>query len=141
MSARRLLVGILTALVVLTGACNSATPQPTVPVAPTGLPPMPTHPPVLITGTPTAVSLTVQINTKAWLRVTVDGEIVFEGQLDQGAEQMFTGRQSVSVRSSNAGAVQLSANGSPFEWLGPFGRVVEREWRLENGRIRVHDLQ
>lgn len=41
------------------------------------------------------------------------------------------------MRSSNAGAVELSVNGSPFERLGPFGHVVEKEWRLKDGKVTV----
>jgi hypothetical protein len=81
--------------------------------------------------------MTLQVSQLAWLRVIVDGEQVFEGQLEPGQDQNWVAKESIIVRSSNAGAVELRINGSPYERLGPFGWVVEKEWRLKDGKVTV----
>jgi len=81
--------------------------------------------------------MTLQVSQLAWLRVQVDGVQMFEGRLEPGQDKNWVGKESIVVRSSNAGAVELSVNGSPFERLGPFGHVVEKEWRLKDGKVTV----
>jgi len=117
--------------------CAGSTPAPA-PTQPIQAPqPTSTRPPLQVTGPPTELRMTLQVSQLAWLRVQVDGVQMFEGRLEPGQDKNWVGKESIVVRSSNAGAVELSVNGSPFERLGPFGHVVEKEWRLKDGKVTV----
>ncbi len=83
------------------------------------------------------LQLSLDIVEPAWLRVTVDGQKVFEGLAEGGTARTYEARQSIHVRTSNAGAIQMSLNGEPFERLGRFGKTVETEWVLKDGRVRI----
>jgi len=81
--------------------------------------------PVIPPGEDVAVTLDVT-GAVSWLRVTVDGEIVFEGEQSQGYSNTFTGDESVVVRIGDASAVSLTVNGQDLGPLGGPGEVVER---------------
>ena len=94
-------------------------------------------PPTIPAGT--GIQLTLQTSTKVWLRVVADGEQVFEGQLEDGTQMTWTAQERLVLRTSNAGGVEVSVNGQPFMRLGPFGKVREREYRLEEGEVKFTD--
>ena len=98
--------------------------------------PTPTSPPTPAPSpTPAAVALQVVITDRVWLRVTVDGNTVFERLVDRGATQTWTG-QHVILRTGNAGGTLVSVNGQDQGSLGAPGQVVEREWiRQPDGAI------
>lgn len=87
------------------------------------------------------IQLILQTSTKVWLRVVADGEQVFEGQLEEGAQMTWGAEESLLLRTSNAGGVQVSVNGQPFMRLGPFGKALEREYRLKDGQVTSSDLK
>ena len=99
-------------------------------------------PPTIPAGTSNpGIQLTLQTSAKVWLRVIADGEQVFEGQLDEGVERSWRAKERLTLRTSNAGGIQLSINGQPFVKLGPFGKVREREYRVEGGQVRFEDIR
>lgn len=53
----------------------------------------------------------------SWIRVQVDNEIAFQGQLKQGESRVFTGKK-INLRIGNAEAVKVNYNGL---LIGPFG--------------------
>jgi len=63
------------------------------------------------------------------VRVTVDGDVRFEGTMRRGALQVWSGR-SITVRATNGDALEIKVNGQPAGTLGPNGQPAEREWRL-----------
>ena len=64
-----------------------------------------------------------------WLRVTVDGQLAYEGLLPAGEQGQWAGSQQVHVRAGNGAAVMLRVNGRPAEPLGAPDQVSERTFR------------
>lgn len=54
---------------------------------------------------------------RAWIRVSIDGEIRFQGIIEKDSTKVFEGKK-IIVRSTNAGAIQINFGGV---LLGPFG--------------------
>jgi cytoskeletal protein RodZ len=74
-----------------------------------------------LTPTPSAnskVEVGIELQGKSWVRVTVDGKTEFEGELEKGHKQTWTGTKEVAIRSGNAGAVLVSANKKPPVLMG-----------------------
>jgi transcriptional regulator with XRE-family HTH domain len=102
----------------------TATPEPVTPE------PTPTRLPTP-TATPTPipeVRVQVRITERAWLRVTVDGSVVFEGELSAGDSRTWIGRDTVAILSGNAGGTDVTVDGAPRGPLGAPGQVVEIAW-------------
>lgn len=78
-----------------------------------------------MTGQEGAQFLQLTAKDKAWVRVLVDGKKAYEDTMEAGAIQNFTGK-TFSVRSGNAGAVEVSYNGVSQGSLGKPGDVVTR---------------
>lgn len=109
----------------------------TAPEGDIGLPPGsdPTSAPVAPAspdGTPAAAvtsRLDVQVTDTSWLRVSVDGKLVYEGTLRARATKSFAGKIA-DVRVGNAGGVRITVNGRALGPLGHSGDVVERRFVL-----------
>ncbi len=122
---------------------------PTVTETPTVLPQSPTSPPqaplfptfpVLTgdatTGTPPAsggadVQVYLTIRQRAWMRVTVDGEIQFEGRVLSGSAYPFIGRTQVEVLTGNAAGLQVFYNGTDLGVMGEIGEVVDQVFTIQ----------
>ncbi|NLO22322.1 MAG: helix-turn-helix domain-containing protein [Syntrophomonadaceae bacterium] len=76
------------------------------------------------------VTLSIKALSDCWLRAIVDGEKVFEAELQAGEEKNLEGKQSVYIKLGNAGGVEISYNGEVIEPLGQPGAVAEREFLL-----------
>lgn len=72
----------------------------------------------------------MQFVRECWLRVTVDGKVVFEGTLQPGTSRSWDGSNFITVRAGNAGGVRVTFNGKQEGILGSPGEVVERTYRL-----------
>ncbi len=105
-------------------------PTPTVPPSPTPTP-RPTATPEVVA----RITLELRAAQRAWLRVTVDGQIVEEGVLEAGQTRIWDADQSIVVRTGNAGGVILILNGEELGPMGAIGQVVERAWAVENEQI------
>ena len=140
-SASLLWVGMLALLITACGRSVQPTQQPV--AAPQDVSLLsPAVPPTIPAGSSEAgIRLTLQTNTKVWLRVIADGEQVFEGQLEEGVEKTWSARERLVLKTSNAGGVQVSVNGQPFIKLGPFGKVREREYRVEGNQVKFVDTK
>jgi transcriptional regulator with XRE-family HTH domain len=77
-------------------------------------------------GAPTT-GLTADLTTTArtWLRVTVDGEVIFEGIATKGWARSFSGTEKIELLIGNAAAVDLTLSGKPQGSLGGAGAVRE----------------
>ncbi|MEO0539918.1 MAG: RodZ domain-containing protein [Cyanobacteria bacterium P01_A01_bin.105] len=71
------------------------------------------------------VAVSVKLTGDSWMSVRVDGANVFEGLMTTGAEELYEGQERVYISTGNAGAVELSYNGSDPEVAGPGGAVRE----------------
>jgi Domain of unknown function (DUF4115)/Helix-turn-helix domain len=74
---------------------------------------------------PNAVPITfvVAADKRAWIRITADGAVVFEGTLTAGESKTFTGRDVLEVVIGNAGAVRVTFNGRDLGAPGKPGHV------------------
>ena len=91
----------------------AATPAPSpgslsTPTAAPEAPPAPAESPA-----PPTAGVTVALTTrgKSWVRVTADGERVFQGILDAGAARTWSAERELTIRIGNAAAVELTVNG------------------------------
>jgi cytoskeletal protein RodZ len=93
-----------------------------------------------IAGTPppaAGVALKITTLNDAWVRVTVDGEVDYEGTLAKGTEREWTGEESIRVRSGRSSSVGIIVNGEDKGRLrdpksedqqGEDNEIVEKEW-------------
>lgn len=73
---------------------------------------------------PGVVQISLSLTGDSWMRVTVDGQVDFEGILSQGEERTWQADDEVSLTLGNAGAVLLSVNGQAAEPAGGLGAVT-----------------
>ncbi len=66
------------------------------------------------------------VEAPSWLRIQVDGQTVLEQVSEPGFSREFEADQKVSIRTGNAGAVQIEANGQNLGRLGASGEVTSR---------------
>lgn len=106
----------------------------------TFLPPTPTVPPLPqaagLTETPQAIAILpgeqvglqvyVTVRQRAWVRVTVDGEVVFQGRVLPGSAYQYEGEDTVEILTSNGAALQIFFNQQDLGTMGLFGEVVQR---------------
>ena len=64
----------------------------------------------------------------AWVRVTVDDNVVFEGRLPRGGAMEWKPARSVSLRTTSPGSLQLTVNGAPQALANP---TSDGEYRIE----------
>jgi cytoskeleton protein RodZ len=91
-------------------------------------PPSPTPKATPTQGAPLVLSL--RASSDSWLRVTVDGQVAFEGTLLPGTTRAWDGTKFITVRYGNAGGVSVTFNGKAEGVVGQPGQVVERTYRL-----------
>lgn len=76
------------------------------------------------------------VQNDVWLRVQADGQEIFMGFLRGGESKRWSAKQTVRLRTGNAGDTEITLNGQKIEPLGDRGDVEERQWRLlANGDI------
>ena len=79
--------------------------------------------------TPVRQAVSIRLTQLSWLRVTVDGNVVVEGEFPAGTVRDFTGKH-VHMIVGNAGGVEVATPGHPAKVLGAPGEVVERDYVL-----------
>ena len=89
----------------------------------------------LITATPdfgtAAVQVYVVVQQRAWMRVTVDGELAFEGRVLPGSAYPFAGEERVELVTGNGAGLQVIFNQQNLGLLGLFGEVVQRVFTVQ----------
>lgn len=103
-----------------TSSASSATPQPSEMLTP--IVSSPTITPTTGPAAPLVVDLRVT-NAESWMRIIVDGRIVVQGLRSPGWSERFQAQREIRVRAGNAGSVEVSLNGGPFERMGGAGQV------------------
>lgn len=90
----------------------------------------PPEPPKALQPLAAAVEPTVVVKLKddAWLRVTLDGQTVFEGRAPRGSSQEWKPLKTLSLRSTSPEALAVELNGQPRE-LGAAG--PDGEFRID----------
>ncbi len=100
---------------------GSATVPPTPTFLPTSIPQTQTGPQIL-----DRVLLRISVEQRAWVRITVDGEIAYEGQADPGSVLQYEGQNIITVLTGNGAGLVVTYNGLDIGPLGERGEVVER---------------
>ena len=75
------------------------------------------------------------LEEQSWMRVTVDGAVVFEQTVPAGETLQFQGEQEVLVRLGNAGGVRVQFNGEDLGAPGGRGEVVTVQFTPEGHEI------
>jgi cytoskeletal protein RodZ len=68
----------------------------------------------------------VTVRQRAWVRVTVDGEVVFQGRVLPGSAYQYEGEETVEILTSNGAALQIFFNQQDLGPMGLFGQVVQQ---------------
>ncbi|MCG6135643.1 MAG: helix-turn-helix domain-containing protein [Nostoc sp. LLA-1] len=79
----------------------------------------------------TNVEVSLELQGKSWLQVTVDDKTEFMGNLNKGAQRTWTAKEKLTVRSGNAGAVLISVNQQPAKPFGDDGDIKEVTFTTE----------
>lgn len=77
------------------------------------------------------VQIYVSVLQRAWMRVTVDGDIEFEGRVIPGSAYPFSGEFQIELLTGNGAALQVFFNETDLGVLGVYGEVVYRVFTLE----------
>ncbi|PZV04627.1 MAG: hypothetical protein DCF32_12075 [Leptolyngbya sp.] len=104
-----------------TASTNAAAPSPTETAAPPEEPPEAEEESSAPLEAPVVVS--ANLSDRAWLSVVADGENVYEGVAESGFEETWTAETSLTLRTGNAGGVELSVNGDRAVVMGASGVV------------------
>ena len=80
-----------------------------------------------------AAPITVDVNLTgdAWMRVTADGEVAYEGTLATGSNETWTAEGELTITAGNAGAVLVSFNGASETPMGNPGTVQSQTFTPE----------
>lgn len=77
------------------------------------------------------IQLYISVLQRAWMRVTVDGVIEFEGRVIPGSAYTFAGEDQIELLTGNGAALQVFFNESDLGVLGVYGEVVDRVFTPE----------
>ena len=111
----------------------SSSPTPAEPEAPAAVAPAVASPePQAAAPPPAPVSSGTELVTtgRAWVRLTVDGARLFERELAAGTRVPIDAKQSIVIRTGDAGAVRLTIRGVEQPPLGRAGDVVTRAFKV-----------
>jgi transcriptional regulator with XRE-family HTH domain len=95
----------------------------------------PTNPPIsqptqaTLPATLETIQLRLEITERAWMRVTIDGQVVFEGLARRGEGPFeWEARQEARFLTGNGAGVYVTINGIELGRLGERGAVVDEVW-------------
>ncbi len=71
------------------------------------------------------ISVYIVATQRAWMRITVDTTIVFDGRVVPGNAYPFTGRESIDLVTGNGAGLQVIYNENNLGTLGTTGEVVK----------------
>lgn len=120
-------------------APTTALPSPTPPLS-TGTPTpdgLEGAAPVENTPTPTLpasnapLQVYVVVQQRTWMRVTVDGEVAFEGRAAAGSAHSFAGDEHIELLTGNGAALQVFFNSADLGLAGDYGEVIQQIFTLD----------
>ena len=98
------------------------------------------QPIVLETATPTRpslpatleeIALRLDITERTWMRITIDGEVVFQGLARNGDEPYeWTAAETAQLESGNAAGIFVTINEIPLGRLGGRAEVIDETWEV-----------
>ena len=77
------------------------------------------------------VQVYVVVHQRTWMRVTVDGELAFEGRVVAGSAYPFPAQEQVELITGNGAGLQVFYNQQDLGLLGVFGEVVQRLFTVQ----------
>jgi cytoskeleton protein RodZ len=77
------------------------------------------------------LQLNVATSERTYLRVTVDGEVKFDGRTLPGTDYAYQGANRIEILAGNASALRVTFNGRDLGLMGGFGEVVDRIYTAE----------
>jgi cytoskeleton protein RodZ len=77
------------------------------------------------------VLIYISVLQRAWMRVTVDGDIEFEGRVIPGGTYSFAGEFQIELLTGNGAALQVFFNETDLGVMGVYGEVVYRVFTPE----------
>ena len=77
------------------------------------------------------VQVYVVARQRAWMRVTVDGEVAFEGRVIPGSAYPFAGADRIELVTGNGAGLQVYFNQQDLGVLGQFGEIVQRIFTVQ----------
>jgi cytoskeleton protein RodZ len=78
-----------------------------------------------------ALQVYIIVQQRAWMRVTVDGAVEFEGRVAPGSAHPFSGDESIEILTGNGAALSVLFNQSDIGPLGALGEVVQRVFTVQ----------
>lgn len=72
-----------------------------------------------------SVEVKVSVQKEAWIKITSDGEKVYEGVMTAGNQQTWQAEKALTLRTGNAGGVVVEYNEQSPTVLGELGEVKE----------------
>jgi len=80
------------------------------------------------------VQVYVTVRQRAWMRVTVDDKVEFEGRVIPGSAYQFSGENQVEIMTGNGAALQVFYNQQDQGPLSNFGQVVNLVYTREGAQ-------
>lgn len=77
------------------------------------------------------VNVSLAVSQRAWVRVTVDSSVEFEGRVLPGSAYTFSGDEEVVILTGNGAALQVNFNDQDLGTMGIYGEVVNRVFTPE----------
>lgn len=81
------------------------------------------------------ISVYVVASQRAWMRVTVDTSVVFDGRVSPGNAYPFTGRERIDLLTGNGAAFSIVYNENNLGTLGTMGEVVSISFTREGTTV------
>ncbi len=82
---------------------------------------------------PDKLSVMVSVEGSAsWVSIVADGKLAYEQIAQPGFSQTFEAQHAVSIKTGNAGSVDVKVNGQDLGKLGEYGEVVTRTFTLKS---------
>ena len=71
------------------------------------------------------VVVSILLTDRAWVSITIDGKLDFEGVLPEGTRQTWAANQQIILQAGNAGALVVSSNQNSVQRFGKPGEIKE----------------
>jgi cytoskeleton protein RodZ len=78
-----------------------------------------------------AIQIMIMAKERAWMRVSVDGEVAFQGRVIPGSAYPFAGNEHIDLLTGNAAALQVFFNQQDLGVLGLYSEIVERVFTVQ----------
>jgi cytoskeletal protein RodZ len=94
-----------------------------------------TETPAVIESTPIDSNAPIQVvvvaRQRAWVRITVDDEVAFQGRVVPGSAYSYAANQRIDLLTGDGGSLQVYYNEQDLGVLGAYGEVVSRVFSIE----------